>query len=139
MLELQVNDINQSKNMPKRILIVEDDRPVAQVLELKLSGAGYHTTSVFDGIEALAAIDKDQFSLIILDLILPKMDGFSVLAELQKKGSKIPVVALTNLSQPEDEQRVKELGAIAFFTKANTSLAEIVDHISKLFSAKKAI
>jgi len=120
--------------MQKRILIVEDDKPVAQVLDLKLSHTGYDTKCVYDGAQALDVLQNEQFSLIVLDLILPKIDGFAVLAELQKRGSATPVIVLTNLSQPEDERKVKELGAAAFFTKSDTSLSEIVENISKSIS-----
>src|SRR2546421_1501336 len=116
----------------KRILIVEDERPLAHALELKLQHEGFATTWVSNGQDCLTAIDKEQFDVVLLDLMMPVMDGFQVLAQLQGKPHPPAVFVLSNLSQHEDEQRVLSLGAKKFFVKSDTALSTIVDEGKKL-------
>lgn len=116
---------------PKKILIVEDERPLARALELKLKSSGYAPHVVFDGQAALSLLETESFDLILLDLVMPKMDGFSVLKELKNKGNNIPIIVSSNLSQEEDLKKAKELGARDYFIKSNTPLAEIIKHVDK--------
>jgi len=116
---------------PKKILIMEDEKPMARAMVLKLTHAGFEATSANNGEEGLAILEKENFSLILLDLIMPKMDGFSVLEALKQKNIKTPVIILSNLSQEDDEKRAKELGAKDFFIKSNTPIAEIVERVNK--------
>jgi two-component system alkaline phosphatase synthesis response regulator PhoP len=112
-----------------RILIVEDERPIAHALELKLGGLGYDAAAVHNGQEAIERLGKQKYSLILLDLMMPKVDGFGVLAFIQKSGIKTPVIILTNLAQPEDKARAMGLGAKEYFVKADTSLATVVERV----------
>ncbi len=116
-------------SLPKRVLIVEDEEPVARALQLKLQRYGIESEVVSDGQEALLKISRDNFDLVTLDLILPKMDGFDVLKEIRKKGNTIPVLVVSNLGQEEDVQRAKNLGALDYFVKSNMQLAQIVERI----------
>ena len=125
-------DMNQKTQ--KRILIIEDEKPMARALELKLTHAGFSAQSVGNGEEGLALLEKENFDLVLLDLVMPKLDGFGVLEEMQKKGIKTPVMVQSNLAQEEDEKRVKALGAKEFFIKSNTPIAEIVEHIKNFFT-----
>lgn len=113
----------------KKILIAEDERPMARALELKLQHEGYDVTTTFDGGSALEALAKDTFDLLLLDIIMPVKDGFQVLEALQGMASKPPVLMLTNLSQEEDAKKAAALGAKGFFTKSNTPIANIVDEV----------
>lgn len=115
--------------MAKKILIGEDEKAIAKALQLKLSSSGYEVKNAFDGEQVIDFVEKEQFDLILLDLIMPKLDGFGTLAKLKEKGNKTPVIILSNLSQEEDEKKAKELGAKDFFIKSNTPLSEIVDHV----------
>ena len=115
-----------------KILIVEDEKPLARALELKLTRAGYTAIVALNGEIALEILHKEKFGLILLDLMMPKIDGFGVLEEMQKRSDKTPVIVLTNLSQKEDEQRATSLGAKDFFVKSNTPIAEIVKKVEKL-------
>ena len=72
-----------SKN--KKILIIEDEKTLARALELKLTHSGFEVVTVFNGADGIAIIQKESFALILLDLIMPKMDGFVVLETLKKK------------------------------------------------------
>lgn len=115
----------------KKILIIEDEKPMARALELKLTHAGFKAVSAGNGEEGLAILEKGTFALVLLDLIMPKMDGFSVLETLKQKGIKIPAMILSNLSQEEDEKRAKALGAKEFFIKSNTPIATIVEKVAQ--------
>lgn len=116
----------------RKILIAEDEKPLARALELKLSHEGFAVTVVSNGEEAIAELSKGGFVLLICDLVMPKMDGFHVLQSMKEKQIKIPTIILTNLSQAEDEQRVKSLGATDFFIKSNTPITKVVDHVKEV-------
>lgn len=113
---------------------MEDEKPMARALELKLTHAGFDAIAVFDGEAGMALLEKEEFGLIILDLVMPKMDGFSVLQALKDKKIDIPVIVSSNLSQPDDETRARDLGAKDFFIKSNTPIASIVEHVQKFFT-----
>lgn len=89
-------------------------------------------STAFNGEEGIECIRKDQFDVILLDLIMPKVDGFVVLETLQTYENKTPVIVLTNLSQDNDMKRAKEFGAKYFFIKSNTPIADIVERVTKL-------
>jgi DNA-binding response OmpR family regulator len=113
----------------KQVLITEDEKPLAHALQLKLEHEGYGVTVASNGQECMDLIGKQEFDVILLDLMMPQVDGFQVLEHLQKQGSKTKVYVLSNLSQHEDEQRVLALGAKKFFIKSNTPLTVIVDEV----------
>lgn len=118
--------------MPKKILIIEDEKTLARALELKLTRLGFEVKVVFNGEDGMVLLQKELFELILLDLIMPKMDGFTLLAHLKEKKIKTPVVILTNLSQENDIRRTKEFGVREFFIKSNTSIAVIAERVIKL-------
>lgn len=116
----------------KKILIIEDEKPMAHALELKLTHAGFEVKAVFNGEEGIKLLQKETYALILLDLVMPNVDGFTVLEILKEKKIKTPVMVLTNLSQDKDEERTKALGAKEFFIKSNTPIATIVEKVIKL-------
>jgi DNA-binding response OmpR family regulator len=116
----------------QKILIIEDERSLARALEIKLTHAGFKTHTVFNGEDAIELIKSESYSLILLDLIMPKMDGFMVLAILKVKKIKAPVIVLTNLSQDNDMKRAKDFGAKDFFIKSNTPISTIVLRATEL-------
>lgn len=120
---------------PKKILIVEDEAPMAQALDFKLKQAGYATTTAINGVDAIKALKKETFDLILLDLILPNMDGFGVLDNIRKHKIAAPVIVLSNLSQQEDVQRALGQGAKDFFIKTNIQIGDFVDKVKKELGA----
>lgn len=118
----------------KKILVVEDEKSIARPISLKLQFSGYKTVVATDGQMALDLLTKEPFDLILLDVILPKLNGFAVLEQLQARGNKIPVIVASNLSQVEDIDRVKKLGAVGYYIKSNTPLGEIVEQIKKVLN-----
>lgn len=114
----------------KKILIVEDEKPLAHAMELKLKGEGFETTVASNGQEALDLVKGQQFDVMLLDLMMPTVDGFQVLEQIKDLSTKpATVFVLSNLSQHEDEQRVLSLGAKKFFIKSDTSLSTIVNEV----------
>ncbi|OGJ67929.1 hypothetical protein A3J34_03205 [Candidatus Peribacteria bacterium RIFCSPLOWO2_02_FULL_51_10] len=93
---------------------------------MKLKRQGYETQVATNGSDALAELKKKNFALVLLDLIMPVMDGFAVLEEMKKGKIKVPVIVLSNLGQDEDRAKAKSLGAIDYFVKSNTPIAEIL-------------
>lgn len=118
--------------MIKKILIGEDDKPIAKALELKLKNSGFNVQLANNGKQVLEKMKKEKFNLIFLDLVMPEMDGFEVLSVLKKRKNKVPVVVLSNLSQKEDKEKVEELGAKDFFVKSNIQLSKIVEEAKKI-------
>lgn len=113
----------------KRVLIVEDERPLAHALELKLKHEGFEAVAASNGKEGLDLILGGGFDVVLLDMMMPIMDGFQVLKELQKQEHRPVVFVLSNLSQREDEARVLEAGARKYFIKSDTPLSVIVDEV----------
>lgn len=113
-----------------KVLVVEDEHPLAKALELKLSHQGFDVLCAPNGEEGLKLLEKSSFDVILLDLIMPLIDGFKVLEILKEKKIKTPVIVLSNLSQNDDEQRARKLGAIDFFIKSNTPIADIVARVT---------
>lgn len=119
----------------KNILVAEDEKPMARALKLKLEGVGYQVTAVHDGQAALDELSGGTYDLVLLDLMMPKLDGFGVLEGMKEKKIKTPAVVSTNLSQPEDERKVRELGAVDFFVKSDTPITKVVEHIQHALDA----
>lgn len=114
-----------------KILIADDNKAISMTLELKLKQEGFETRVVPNGQEALDLLEKETFDLLILDLIMPQLNGFGVLTGLKERGIKIPVIVSSDLSQTEDINKVKELGAVDFFIKSNMSMTEMVEKIKQ--------
>lgn len=115
----------------KKIMLVEDDALLAQVLATALKNENFEVVIVSDGLEALDTAGKIRPSLILLDLILPGMDGFAVLKAIKEdsKTSDIPVVIISNLDSVSDIKSTKVLGADKYFLKADSNLDEIVKFV----------
>lgn len=99
-----------------RILIVEDEADIQELLKNYLEEAGYETVSALDGVEAVAAFGRDAFDLVLLDVLLPKIDGFGVL-EIIRKTSQLPVIMLTALEEESYQLKGYDLQADEYVTK----------------------
>jgi DNA-binding response OmpR family regulator len=117
--------------MLKTILIVEDDTILRDLISQKLKKADYDIVEAVDGEEGLKKAKEKKPDIILLDLILPGIDGFGVLEQIKKDPTidKIPVVILSNLGQKEEIEKGMSLGATDFLIKAHFTLSEIVEKI----------
>jgi len=105
--------------MAKKILIVDDDKAIADVLAIQLKELGYETEYVNDGVAALNSAHSNRPDLIILDVMLPQMDGFKVcrLLKFDCNFNKIPIILFTSLSEETNGKTGEEVGADAYFPK----------------------
>ena len=124
-------------DQPRRILLAEDDRFLRRAAETTLKQQGYTVITAADGEEALRLARSEAFDLILLDLIMPKLNGFQVLNALKKDAptANIPVIILSNLGQDRDVQQAMEAGATAYFIKADLSLQALVQRVEEALAA----
>lgn len=119
-----------------KVLLVEDEKILGDVLKEKLEQENLTVDWVTDGEAAMTKAKSFSPDLIILDLILPKKDGFEVLKELKAnfKLKNIPVVVLSNLGQDEEIKRALSLGAVDYLVKAQHPINEVIEQIKKNLS-----
>ena len=98
-----------------RILIVDDEKPICDLIELNLSSAGYHCTSVQDGLKAIDLIEKEAFDLVLLDIMLPGADGYDVMEYIRPLG--IPVIFITAKHEVKNRVKGLKLGADDYLVK----------------------
>lgn len=118
----------------KFILVVEDDPILKNLLGHTFAGK-YQTLYASDGNEALALFDTHKPAIVLLDLMLPTMDGFAVLESIRKREDElknVPVIVVSNLGQESDKERAKSLGANEYFVKAEVSVEEIVARLQTM-------
>ena len=117
----------------KRVLIVEDDALLAKVLVEKFSGSGFEVINIVNGLEVQSGAERFDPAVILLDLILPGLDGFEVLKLLKKSAvtRKIPVVIMSNLGEEADVRSARALGAVDYFIKANMSMEKLINFVKK--------
>ena len=116
----------------KKILIAEDEKSMAHALEMKLNKSGFDAKAVFDGEEAILELKAHKYDLLLLDLMMPKKNGFDVLLEMKQNNIKVPTILSTNLCQEDDLKKGKELGAVDYFVKSDTPIYEVVERIKKI-------
>ncbi len=117
----------------KKILFAEDESVLQKTFEKTLRGEGYEMISALDGEAGFNLAKKEKPDLILLDLVLPKINGFEVLKKLKEdpETKEIPVIILTNLEKMSDIDKALELGAVAYLVKVDYSLEEVVEKIKK--------
>jgi CheY-like chemotaxis protein len=118
----------------KRVLLVEDDRFLRRACEKSLNQKGFNVSTAADGEEALQAVRADPPDLILLDLLMPKLNGIEVLRAIRsdEKTRAIPVVVLTNSSKETDIHEIESLGVSGYLVKANLSLEELGHQVKQL-------
>lgn len=123
-------------NKPPLILVAEDDHFYSKILRNKLMRENYEVVVAEDGQRALDITNQQHPDLILLDLIMPIMNGFSTLQNLKSnpETEKIKVVIISNLGQDSDRERAIALGAEGYFVKSDISINDLVKEISKTLS-----
>jgi len=117
--------------MTKTILIVEDDKFLRELIAQKLIKEGYEISKATDGEQGIKKIKEERPDLVLLDLILPGIDGFEVLTRIKTDPAlaQIPVIILSNLGQSEDVDRCLKLGATDYLIKAHFTPDEIIEKV----------
>lgn len=119
----------------KKVLIVEDDSVLGSMYKIKFESGGFLVSVATNGADGLSLAKKDAFDIILLDIIMPQVDGFTVLAELKKdpKTKDIPVIMLTNLGTEEDKKKGKDMGAVDYIVKSNLTPTQVSDKVKEIF------
>ena len=120
----------------KKIIILEDEQVLQKALSIELLGAGFEVMSALDGEAGLALIQKEMPDLVLLDLAMPKMNGFEVLKKLKESDAtkNIAVIILSNLGSDEDKKKGMELGAKDYYVKSSTDLSLLTEKINKILT-----
>ncbi len=118
----------------KKVLLVEDDRDLIEMYETKFKMEGFEVLKAENGIDALELVKQEKPIIILLDIVMPELDGFQVLRSLKNDPATkaIPVILLTNLSQESDIKKGVELGAADYLVKANFTPNEVVAKVRKV-------
>ena len=115
------------------ILLAEDDEFLQRMYSIKLESSGFSVVLASDGEEAIKKTKETNPDLALVDILMPKKDGFDVLKELRAdpKFKNLPIIVLTNLSETEDIKRAKELGSNEYIIKSHFLPSEVIDVIKK--------
>lgn len=124
--------------MAQKILIIEDDRFLRKIYKNKLEAEGFEVIEAIEGEEGVHKVQSEEPNLVLLDLMLPRKDGFDVLADVKKdpKVKDIPVIILTVLGQESDIKRGLDLGATNYLVKGQTDLNQVVKVIKQTLGIK---
>ena len=122
------------KNNPIKILLIEDDPFLLSMYSIKFEAEGFVVVSADDGEKGLEAAKKTDSDIILLDILMPKMNGFEVLEKLKEdeRTRKIPIILLTNLNQKDEIEKGLILGADDYLIKAHFMPSEVVTRIKKI-------
>lgn len=114
-----------------KILVIEDDQFLRDMLVDKLEAEGFGVVEAIDGESGMEVMQKEQPKLVLLDIVLPGIDGFEILQRMQKDPalSKIPVLIISNLGAQKDIDKAKELGALDYIIKAHFTPGEIIEKV----------
>ena len=123
--------MNEKNKTGQRIVLVEDDKTLADLIVMELEGAGFSVLVEPDGLKGLALIRKEKPDLVLLDMMLPNMSGADIIEELHEDGT-LPdqlIVILSNSGQPVETERAKELGVRDYLVKVNFSPQEVLEKV----------
>ena len=124
------------ENKKKKILIIEDDKFLLKAYEIKFKQSDFDVILATDGISGFELAEKEKPSLIILDLMLPRMNGFEFLKKIKsdEKLKNIPVIVISVLGQKVDQERAIKLGAEKYFIKTDYTLEEIIKNLKNILT-----
>jgi PleD family two-component response regulator len=121
-----------------KVLVIEDDQFLRDMLVDKLVAEGFGVAEAVDGETGMEVLQKEKPKLVLLDIILPGIDGFEVLQRMQKdpEMSKIPILIISNLGAQKDIDKAKELGALDYIIKAHFTPGEIIKKVRQALSQR---
>jgi len=114
----------------KKILLIEDEQVLADVLDSKLQKEGYETNVAYEGEDGYKKINDWKPDLILLDIVLPKINGYEILEKLQTDNNKTPVIIISNSGQPVEIERTKKLGAVDYLIKTQFDPTEVITKVN---------
>lgn len=122
----------------KKLLIIEDDLILQKALSQYLEAEGFDVKCAGDGDTGIKMVVKEKPDLILLDIVLPKKDGYEVLAEVRanKDAKNVPIILLTNLGSIADVEKALELGATTYLVKADYRLEEVTAKVKEILEIK---
>lgn len=125
--------------MPKKILAVDDERAIVRLVQINLERHGYQVVTAYDGKEALEKVASEKPDLVVLDVMMPYMDGFEVLQQLRKNPEtrELPVIMLTAKAQDTDVFRGYTSGVDLYLTKPFNPM-ELVAFVKRIFSSMES-
>lgn len=117
-----------------KVLLVEDEAMIVDMYKLRLEEEGYEVLTTDKGSEALEMAKEQKPDIVLLDIMLPEIDGFTILQGLKDQSAtkKIPVLMLTNLGQESDQLKGQQLGAEGYFVKSQHTPAEVLNEVKRL-------
>ncbi len=118
----------------KKVLIVEDEKGLCDALSSSLTSSGFITSEANNGKQALEILARDHFDIVLLDMIMPVVDGWQVLMQLG--AMDIKTIVISNLSGADNIKRAKDMGADDYIEKASTSLEELIAQVVELLKKK---
>jgi CheY-like chemotaxis protein len=129
--------MDTAPKIKRKILMIEDDIFLRKLYRDQLVSAGYDFVEATNGKEGVGKVLVEKPDMILLDLMLPLMNGFDVLAEIKNNPitKHIPVIVLSNLSQDTDKEAARDLGADAYLVKSEVSMSDVVGKIESLMNA----
>lgn len=117
----------------RKILIIEDEIILSDLLAKKLKGLGFEVAQAFDGLEGIKMLKEFNPNLLLLDIVMPKLDGFQVMKKIKEENlHPIPIIIISNSGQKVELDKAKEMGASDFIIKAEINPEEVVEKINKL-------
>src|SRR3989338_7795411 len=128
--------MNADQTHKPKILIIDDDPFIADMYVLKFKDEQFEIETARNGKDGLKKIDEYKPDVILLDVVMPDMDGFQVLEEVKKKNVPQKIILLTNLGQKEDVERGLAIGASDYVVKAHFTPSEVVERVRKLLGTK---
>jgi CheY-like chemotaxis protein len=121
--------------MSHRILVAEDESFLRELIHLDLKDRGFEVRLAADGAQTIDAIEEERPEVLLLDLLMPKVDGYRVLEHIRNKGYDFPVIVLSNLSDPIEQEKCRELGAKGFLVKSNLDEGDIWESVREFLPA----
>ncbi|OGY91684.1 MAG: hypothetical protein A3H70_01455 [Candidatus Komeilibacteria bacterium RIFCSPLOWO2_02_FULL_48_11] len=124
---------------PIKILLMEDETMLSSMYQTKFKNEGLVVATAPDGEAGLAKAKAEQFDIVLVDIIMPKLDGFAALKELRslEQYKTTPIILLTNLGQEEDIKKGQSLGATDYLVKANFTPSQVAAKIKEILSQSK--
>lgn len=121
-----------------KIVLAEDEEIISMAYKHGLTYLGYEVVVATDGLEAIAAVEAEQPDILLLDIIMPNMNGIEALKKIRSTPAfaELPIIMLTNLSQPSDEAAARELGATDYLIKSDITLEQLTERINAVLAAR---